>query len=257
VLFYCAVLSKGINKTGQKMEQGQTKKRVLDDVDSAKQESKRLVRESALLGFVVLKQLVDIPAKVLEDLHRQSARAEVIFNGVDDGFEVKGDGKRKQFRLGRSKICESFTAALDKQIALITSHKRSPWVVIQSKAGCQEQPAHTDYEPQAELDVDQIPLALLLAVMPDTKLHVWPRSIGLSADVSRITGPIAKQTIELDPGDAVLFRGDLVHAGAAYSSDHLRMHCYLDSAAAKRSANTTWLIDSDNVDVRLRDAIKK
>jgi ectoine hydroxylase-related dioxygenase (phytanoyl-CoA dioxygenase family) len=86
---------------------------------------------------------------------------------------------------------------------------------------------------------------------------VWPRSIGLSADASRISGPIAKQTLELQPGDAVLFRGDLVHAGAAYKSDHLRMHCYLDSAAVKRAANATWLINSDNVDTRLRAAIQQ
>jgi hypothetical protein len=129
-------------------------------------------------------------------------------------------------------------------------------VVIQSVTGCQEQPAHTDYEPQPGLGCEQIPLALLLAVMPDTKLHVWPCSINLNVDANRITEPILKHTLELQPGDAILFRGDLIHAGAAYDMEHLRMHCYLDSNTTKRATNSTWLIDSANVDAKLRNAIQ-
>lgn len=237
-----------------------TKKRSIDlDTESFRQDSKRQTRQKDQLhveGFVVHKNLVEITPNVLQDLSRQSARAQIIFNGVNQGSVVKGDGKRKQFKLGRSKIAEALTTLMDDKLSNLSPHKRSPWVVIQSLAGCQEQPPHTDYEPLADLPLEEIPLALLLAVMPNTKLHVWPRSIGLNTDASRITSPIAKQTIELEPGDAVLFRGDLVHAGAAYQQDHLRMHCYLDTATVKRATNATWLIDSDSVDSRLRSAIQ-
>jgi hypothetical protein len=184
-------------------------------------------------GFLVLKNFTKVSSDVLADLQRQSSRAQVIFNAVENGVEVKGDGNRKQFRLGQSGIIRPFVASLDKKISRFTSHKRSPWVVIQSEAGCREQPAHTDYEPQPQLDNEYVPLALFLALMPNTRLHVWP---GLTTNS-------LKHTIELQSGDAILFRGDLVHAGAAYDTKNLRMHCYLDSQFSKRTANSTWLVD--------------
>ena len=32
--------------------------------------------------------------------------------------------------------------------------------------------------------------------------------------------------VQLDAGDAILFRGDVLHAGACYPSEHWRMHEY-------------------------------
>ena len=223
------------------------------ETESTQQSKRQCLSALHTEGYSIYRNFIECPNTVLADLQRQSSRAEAIFNGINNGSVAKGDGKRRQFRLGRSKVMQPFEATLDRKLTRLSTHGHSTWVVIQSKAGCEEQPAHTDYAPQAGLSDDQMPLALLLAVMPNTRLHVWPRSIRLTADSSGTVEPIAKQTIELEPGDAVLFRGDLVHAGAAYGEDNIRMHCYLPSAEIKRPSNSTWLVDTDPV---LRAAIQ-
>jgi hypothetical protein len=42
------------------------------------------------------------------------------------------------------------------------------------------------------------------------------------------------QRLELKAGDALVFRGDLVHGGAAYEHDNVRVHGYLEPADFKR-----------------------
>ena len=46
----------------------------------------------------------------------------------------------------------------------------------------------------------------------------------------------------LEPGDAVVFRADVVHAGAEYDSENIRIHCYLDSPLVPRDPNRTFII---------------
>ena len=35
--------------------------------------------------------------------------------------------------------------------------------------------------------------------------------------------------VELELGDMLLWRGDLVHAGAGYDVEHVRVHAYIDT----------------------------
>lgn len=174
------------------------------------------------------RSLVHVSFDVLQDIKvRQSQRAVAIFNNVETGQSVKGDGKRRQFRLGKSKILQPFIVELNDKISQLTSQRPSSWVAIQSLPGCEGQPAHTDYPPmpgQADADV---PLAVLVALMPDTRLCVWPQSR-------------RPKEVHLLPGDVLVFRGDLVHAGAAYANENVRLHCFL----GEHHSNRTWLVDA-------------
>ena len=51
-----------------------------------------------------------------------------------------------------------------------------------------------------------------------------------------------RETIELNAGDMLIFRGDLWHAGAAYGHRNIRLHCYLDSRHVKRTPDSTFPI---------------
>jgi hypothetical protein len=88
----------------------------------------------------------------------------------------------------------------------------------------------------------EMPLLFLLALEDNTHLEVWPSS-HLVIQGHRGGPAIQSTTVELNAGDAILFRGDLVHAGAAYPDrQNLRIHAYLDSAAVPRDPNQTYII---------------
>ena len=141
---------------------------------------------------------------------------------------------------------ESINTLISDQVS--SELKPSTWVVIHSRPGCQDQAAHCDYGPSEDLanaDDSEMPLSALVALMPGTKLNVWPKSIRLSttseSDLAKVK-PISCKVVELEEGDILVFRGDLVHAGSSYSEDNYRIHCFLDSDSVPRTENRTWII---------------
>ena len=84
--------------------------------------------------------------------------------------------------------------------------------------------------------------------MPGTKINVWPNSIRLIYTDPQFLPhrAIQMKTLELNPGDIFVFRGDLVHAGAAYDKENFRIHCFLDSDCVLRDPNKTFLIHKTN-----------
>jgi ectoine hydroxylase-related dioxygenase (phytanoyl-CoA dioxygenase family) len=210
-------------------------------------------------GFVVLKDFLDIPREVLTEIvEKQSKRAQPIFNAVSNGSTQKGDGKRLQCKLAQSRIMAPFIKELNRLTCQLSKHKPSSWVVIKSEIGASRQPPHADYTPVPGTSDQDVSLALLVALENDTALQVWPGAIRLMDDISDIQQrlPIQEKTLHLSQGDAVLFRGDLIHAGSAYmTKPNRRLHCFLDSDASKRYANTTWLIDDKEVPDSIRNII--
>lgn len=102
------------------------------------------------------------------------------------------------------------------------------------KSGCSKQLYHGDSaHPKTYLDAGvpwgDVPLVMFLATEDDTKLHVRPFDKGG-----------AEETITLNAGDLVIFRGDLSHAGAAYDKDNLRIHVYIDSKLHARRKDDTF-----------------
>ena len=47
--------------------------------------------------------------------------------------------------------------------------------------------------------------------------------------------------VPLEPGDVLVFEGDVVHAGAQYASLNTRVHAYLDAPGVERKVNHTWM----------------
>ena len=64
-----------------------------------------------------------------------------------------------------------------------------------------------------------MPLSVLLAIQPRTKLWVFPDGCGAEASAF---------LARVEVGDVMVWRGDLVHAGAGYAEEHVRVHAYVD-----------------------------
>ena len=86
------------------------------------------------------------------------------------------------------------------------------------------QPAHSDspepIPPSSLADIADadFPLSALLAVQPKTKLWLFPNGCD-------DPNPML---LRLAVGDMLVWRGDLVHAGAGYAEEHVRVHAYVD-----------------------------
>jgi hypothetical protein len=193
-------------------------------------------------GYCILSsnQLSEIDI-ILEDFENQLRNASPIFNST------KNDNKRLQTNLKINRKNHAFIQSIDTVIRglnplLIPSH----WVILKSKPGCKSQLAHLDYEysdelMEAALDPAKIPLLVLVAIMPNTRIHIWKNSPKIVRERYR-GSPVAPTTIELQPGDVFVFRADMIHAGADYPEENIRIHCYLDSPHVKRNPNRTWII---------------
>ena len=134
----------------------------------------------------------------------------------------------------------------------------SEWNILHSLPGCKRQQAHADYVPDeafinkmVELDSlknrDKIPLLCLVALEPNTYLDVWEHSIRTVTQseetLRELLNPgIERTRIVLQPGDILIFRPDLVHAGSDYEDENIRLHVYLDSAEIPRTPNRTFII---------------
>jgi ectoine hydroxylase-related dioxygenase (phytanoyl-CoA dioxygenase family) len=105
-------------------------------------------------------------------------------------------------------------------------------VALLSKPGCKAQLAHTDYTPAtlANATDETMPLACLVALENGTAFDVWPEAIRFEKNVS-----YKHMQVKLNKGDVLVFRGDLVHGGAACGEvENVRIHAYLDVEGVER-----------------------
>ena len=77
-------------------------------------------------------------------------------------------------------------------------------------------------------------LSMIIALQDGTNLIVYPFDKGGE-----------EVTLTLNAGDIVIFRGDLIHTGAAYDICNLSVHAHIDSPRAprQRDAMTTYAVD--------------
>lgn len=227
------------------------------DVTSAEKPSKKRDRpvSSPLhsVGYRVYKSAFMITNVILRDAVRLSRSAVEIFNYNES---KKNDYKRLEASFNMRQCEEEtrqFILSLDHFVAEEISSTLMPseWHVISSKAGCQDQAPHCDFEPDLPLATvpdEEMPLSVLVALMPGTRLNIWPNSIRLaclSGRILRKMDKIACEVLNLDAGDLIVFRGDFIHAGSCYSEDNYRLHRYLDSESVPREPNTTWTVHED------------
>lgn len=179
----------------------------------------------------------------VEQLKRCAKFSKPIFNY--DLYRGESDDNKRRQVLVRRGVCDTFTSALRSKLCRwYPTLNICELRILYSKAGCQRQNPHCDYEhPErlSALDNDDVPLFCVVAFVDGTTLDIWPRSMDMPADAE-----ITRKTVKIEPGDVLVVRGDVVHAGSAYAEDNWRLHCYLDSPHVARRTNRTWLMHDDD-----------
>jgi len=124
---------------------------------------------------------------------------------------------------------------------LFPDHVPRQEVILKCDAGCVQQKAHCDFPPEdLNRDCRCNPMGCLIAIMPNTKIVLWPKMFSL--DDWKDREPVRSVILQLEPGEIFVFRGDLVHAGAAYQTQHFRLHMYLDGPDNRQRKNATWIV---------------
>lgn len=143
--------------------------------------------------------------------------------GDMDRFRLMGNfsnRKRSSFVKLRNRVCE-FVASFDNMKWIPKT-----WVILKSLEGGEEQAPHHDY-PQFEISNARlhwkttIQAGMIVAFMNNTNFIVYEGCFGGEVSISK------KRELTLNQGDCIIFRGDLVHAGAAFTKLNYRMHVYL------------------------------
>ena len=116
----------------------------------------------------------------------------------------------------------AFVDALETT-GVVRGRRIGTMAVLHSKAGCQQQQWHYDYDPSVVKKVRKKPCGALLALEKGTTLSI--HGVG---------------EVALNPGDCLVFEGDCVHAGSAYTKENTRVHVYLDVPTVNRETNITW-----------------
>jgi len=191
-------------------------------------------------GWQVLKNAVCVSPQARRALRLQLRGAHAIFN-YNEQSEAN-DHLRTQARLRPKKNADiaAFCSSVSGAVPFLGRRACREWVVIRSEAGCQRQHRHRDFDPAAVCGLadDDIPLAVIVGLDSDAKLVVWPTCIRGKTPAADDPGTI----ITFGTGDVVVFRGDLVHAGAAYPEKcNVRVHSYVDAPGVKRKNDRTYL----------------
>ena len=92
--------------------------------------------------------------------------------------------------------------------------------------------------------LNKIPVIVLTAIMDNTSIHIWENShnwMRLHDDQS-FEPPVEKKTIILDRGQICVLRGDVIHAGTAYTKENIRMYSFYDSFHVLSNENKVYSI---------------
>lgn len=101
------------------------------------------------------------------------------------------------------------------------------------------QAAHNDF---ASCTGPVKPFSVILALQEGTSLVTWPRCsrTGIKRPT---TGP--GLTVDLQPGDAIIFRGDFDHAGAAYADLNMRVFLSFNVDRKAGGYARVWTVNDD------------
>ena len=190
-------------------------------------------------GYVVLRKQVDIQAALTARCAALLRRSEPIFNGKG---RYGNDFKRRQARIAIAETelpdFGTIFETLGIERAVTTTFQ---YVALFSEAGCARQTAHADYN----IDVDmwapnnpRVSHGCVVSLTEGTRFDVWRGAHLMIPQYGQELSPaVPRETIELGAGDVVVFRADCIHAGAAYSTDNVRIHCYMDIESMPHTHN--------------------
>lgn len=195
-------------------------------------------------GYVLYKDAVceEVLRSCVESMVAEKYEFNPIFNHT--GFDVEGDTeKRRQ----QAFLTPSLTQRLfgKFQQDYFPNLKLADAVLLLSFPGCKQQMFHADYVVTKKLMAvpkEHYPMGVLLALENNTRLVVREGAFGVHYDACDTN--IVEVT--LNAGDALVFRADQIHAGAAYDECNTRVHAFLDSPMYRRPANQTFILEYDD-----------
>jgi len=196
------------------------------------------------VGYVVVPKAIRLPVGWEQERDQELTTDTDQWHHIFNRNSIANDStKRLQRRLLDTDVClkNIFSQVIQMCTQWFPNHhaRINSRVVLYSKAGCKQQRAHADFIPEdMSFDLKNNPIGCLVAIYPNTRFCVWQGMFGLQTWSQAQT----VSTIHLQTGDILFFRGDLVHAGAAYSSDHFRLHMVLDGPTNVQRKNVSWII---------------
>jgi hypothetical protein len=184
-------------------------------------------------GYFIVHSAIEI------DLDDEITHSEPYINIFNHSRTDEDDKKRSQREAGEGTRLK--VQKLAKQY--FPCHIANEIVIVRSEVGCREQLPHTDYDPWC--CTENCPWSLIVCMSDQCVLNVWPYSHIVVRDRTRpIDFPtgLKKCQVVLKRGDAIFFRGDTVHAGAAYDKENFRLHAYIDSPHVPREPDLTYIV---------------
>lgn len=200
-------------------------------------------------GYYVVKNIMNLDESMPSTWIRKSKKWKRVFgrkryqsthqNSVVDKSVIKPllDESKKQLE-------HFFTTLFYGETALTFSLETA---VLWSKPDCPRQQWHFDYRSynkgtkrqlspinlfELSDKLTAVPLIGLLGLMENTTIDVVPYSYKFFAyDLpknSNFKGTHKPIQLKIGKGDIIIMRGDILHAGSAYTDNHYRIHYYLD-----------------------------
>ena len=85
----------------------------------------------------------------------------------------------------------------------------------------------------------------MISLKDHGNLRIWPGSHRDGAEPADPSAPVRQipmHVLTLMIHEAIVFRGDFVHAGGAYPDfDHIRLHCFMDPIGVRRVSDATYI----------------
>lgn len=153
--------------------------------------------------------------------------------------------ERDQYRL-QARVTEFGPGmkAIHKHLAELASDTepywevhRASWNALKSLPGGSHQAIHRDYPTfetaEAILTKDCVQASVIVALMNKTYFYVYPGCFGGHVDRGKVV------RLELKRGEVLIFRGDLVHCGADFKKENIRLHCYVRVQSIPQQPDST------------------
>ena len=169
----------------------------------------------------VLRRAVAITPAMLLKLQQSAKEANAAIQADKKRLQGALDREKHSAVLGELELALSRAGELTRKGRLCGDA-----VVLSSLLGCEQQPFHFDFPPEDVRKLRRMPCSAILAVENGSRL------------IMRVGGK--EQLVVLEPGDVLVFDGDVEHAGAAYPhASNIRVHVYLDVPQYTRVPNST------------------
>eukprot|EP00039_Didymoeca_costata_P004956 m.77187 g.77187 ORF g.77187 m.77187 type:complete len:724 (-) comp12609_c0_seq1:125-2296(-) len=217
-------------------------------------------------GYVVLRKALEVNDCLWKEM--KAMEKTPLFNHSSE--TIKDDGKRATRILGpdpSEDVPDGLRDLIRRAKDILkrgyfiwdkNGRHAASWALLESKRTCQQQRFHTDFAPEelAKLVPWQVPLSVMVAVQPGSKLCLWDDEFRHSRRREKTEfkfGP--PNTLGLSVGDIVIWRGDVVHCGAPYDYYNVRLFAYLDTPYVAHDENRVFFIEGSLSENKKRSAI--